>query len=112
MSRDNDSPADRERVYDRIAPLIMVFHHRCGEEPFHAEELRTFVRDRVPEIAPASPDRILRQLRLEKRLDYEVINRSASLYRFTPLRLRSPRTRLAAIVCGFAVIIRQPKSTV
>jgi hypothetical protein len=78
----DDSPADRERVYNRIAPLILEFQRRCGEKPFHAEELRTFVRDRVPEIAPASPDRILRQLRLEKRLGYEVVNRRASLYRF------------------------------
>ena len=91
MSRDNDSPADRERVYDRIAPLIMEFHQRCGEEEFHAEELRTFVRDRVPEIAPASPDRILRQLRLEKRLGYEVVNRRASLYRFIAVE---PRKRI------------------
>lgn len=86
MSDDDrrDSPVDRERVYDRIAPLIMVFSRRCGEEPFHAEELRTYVRDRVPEIAPASPDRILRQLRLEKKLDYIVLNRRASLYQFGP----------------------------
>jgi|GEM_PF-2942399 len=90
----NDSPADRERVYDRIAPLILEFRQRCGEGQFHAEELRTFVRDRVPEIAPASPDRILRQLRLEKRLGYEVVNRRASLYRFTPRKRIIPRQEL------------------
>jgi hypothetical protein len=87
----DDSPADRERVYDRIAPLILEFQRCCGERLFHAEELRTFVRDRVPEIAPASPDRILRQLRLEKRLGYEVVNRSASLYRFSPRKRVIPR---------------------
>lgn len=76
----DDSPEDRQRVFSRIAPLIMEF--RGTREVFHAEELRDFVRDRVPETAPDSPGRILRELRLRGWLDYQVVNRHQSLYQF------------------------------
>lgn len=76
----DDSPEDRQRVFSRIAPLIMEFRGTC--EVFHAEELRNFVRKRVPETAPGSPDRILRELRLRGWLDYQVVNRHQSLYQF------------------------------
>jgi hypothetical protein len=77
-----DTPEERERVYSKIAPIIMEFSMVRAGTQFHAEELRTFVRDRAPEIAPDSPGRILRALRLEGRLNYVVLNRRDSLYQF------------------------------
>jgi len=82
MARWYDDPGERDRVYTRIAPRIMEFYGLHPDELFHVEELRVFVCDRVPEIAPDSPGRILRALRLEGRLDYEIINRRESLYHF------------------------------
>jgi hypothetical protein len=73
---------ERARVYAKIAPLIMEFHSLHAGESFHVEELRVFVRDQVPDIAPDSPGRILRALRLEGRLNYIIINRRDSLYQF------------------------------
>lgn len=77
-----DDPGERQRVYDRIAPVILAFAHDKAGQQFHAEDLRRYVLDHTVEIAPGSPDRILRQLRLEGRLDYTVISRSQSLYQF------------------------------
>ena len=48
---------------------------------FHADELRKYVEEREPRIAPGSPDRILRRLRQKKLLNYVVIDRAKSLYR-------------------------------
>ena len=73
---------ERSRVYAKIAPLIMEFHSLHAGALFHVEQLRVFVRESVPEIAPDSPGRILRALRLEGRLNYMVINRRDSLYQF------------------------------
>ena len=46
------------------------------------EELRQYVELHAPDIAPDSPGRILRELRLDGLLNYEVINRRDSLYQF------------------------------
>jgi len=73
---------ERARVYVKIAPLILQFAGIMGERPFHVETLRRFVRHYYPEIAPDSPGRILRQLRVEGRLDYSVLHRRQSLYQF------------------------------
>lgn len=78
----SDYPSERARVYDNIAPLIKDFAGDVGSRTFHAEELRRYVKSRTIDIAPGSPDRILRQLRLQKVLDYVVISRSKSLYQF------------------------------
>lgn len=78
----SDAPEERQRVYARIAPVIMAYHKINPGAEFHVEELRRFVLEAAPGIAPDSPGRILRQLRLQGRLDYVVVNRRASLYRF------------------------------
>ena len=77
-----DSTEDRERVYARIASVIMAFHEVKWGQEFHVEDLRRYVRGQVPGIAPDSPGRILRELRLRGELDYVVVNRRQSLYRF------------------------------
>jgi len=85
MSRDNDAPEERERVFSRIAPVILAFKDERPLGTFHAEELRDYVLRQMPDIAPDSPGRILRELRLLRRLHYVVINRRQSLYQFRPL---------------------------
>jgi hypothetical protein len=90
MSKHNDTPEERRRVYGRIAPLILMFYRDNAGKQFHAEELRRYVLTAAPDIAPGSPDRILRELRLEGRLDYVVVNRRQSLYQF---RYRQPYKR-------------------
>lgn len=85
MSRHNDAPAERDRVYGCIAPLILQFYRDNAGRRFHVEQLRCYVRELHPDIAPDSPGRILRELRLEGRLDYVVLNRSQSLYQFMPM---------------------------
>ena len=70
---------ERARVRSRIGSLIMEF---CRQnDTFHMEDLRRYVERRVGgKIAPASPDRILRQLRQECRLHYRVLSRRESFY--------------------------------
>ena len=89
MSRDNDDPDERARVYGKIAPLIMAYYNENTGRAFHAEDLRRYVLQHAPEIAPGSPDRILRLLRQEGRLYYVVIDRGNSLYQFRPLAERN-----------------------
>ena len=72
-----------ERVSAKIAPVILEFCSwllERGLTTFHMEHLRKFVIKRVPEIAPDSPSRILRDLRLRGRLDYKIVSRKDSLY--------------------------------
>lgn len=66
-----------ERVRSKIARSVLAF---CRDnEWFHAQELRDHVvADTL--VAPASPDRILRDLRQRGLLNYEVIDRRASYY--------------------------------
>ena len=82
VSKRDDAPEERARVYSRIAPLIMMFSRDYAGQQFSAEQLRQYVLRIAPDIAPDSPGRILRALRLEGRLDYVVINRRQSLYQF------------------------------
>jgi hypothetical protein len=70
------------RVYSRIAAHILAFYNERRGQAFHAEDLRQYVLEREPSIAPGSPDRILREMRLKGVLSYVVINRRASLYQF------------------------------
>ena len=60
-----------------------------SEDPtFTADQLRFFVNNNVIDKASPSPstaDRLLRMLRQEGKLDYEVLNRRNSLYRAAPL---------------------------
>ena len=95
MSGDDDFPGfeptpewraqqeNLDRVYSRIATHIMAFRDEHGAGAyFHAEDLRQYVLEREPSIAPGSPDRILREMRLNGVLNYTVVNRRASLYQF------------------------------
>jgi hypothetical protein len=73
------------RVTARIGQAILVFHSELQEtanRQFHMEELRKYVQFRTSLLAPASADRVLRDLRSKGLIDYEVVNRAQSLYRF------------------------------
>jgi hypothetical protein len=75
--------AELARVRSVIGQAVLDFareHHR----EFFADELRAYVLRRA-NVAPASPDRILRDLRKRRLLNYEVTNRRASRYRFLPV---------------------------
>ena len=64
---------DRWRFWDRW---------RSSEVQFHIRDLHHWVR-REARVSPASADRILRQLRLDGKCDYHVVNRHKSLYTLT-----------------------------
>jgi hypothetical protein len=69
-----------ERVTSRIGRAILDFFERT-EPQFHAEDLRRYIKLNVGEVAPGSPDRIMRLLRKAGRIDYVVLNRRESQYR-------------------------------
>ncbi len=77
-----DQPEERERVHVRIGPSIVEFA-RNHQRPFFMDDLRRHLTLTVGIVAPASPDRILRQLRQQKKLDYIVVDRKRSLYLIT-----------------------------
>jgi hypothetical protein len=79
--RDDTQPAHLKRVGGKTAQWIETFFSRLPTgATFHAQELRDFVAARTS-VAPASPDRILRDMRRCGQIDYEVVNRRDSLYR-------------------------------
>ena len=71
------------RVSQKIAYAILEFWEYTGPKtPFHMENLLKYVRTRLPKIAPDSPSRVMRDLRQHKVINYVVLNRRKSLYKF------------------------------
>jgi hypothetical protein len=69
--------------FSRIEQSIVDFAFTriiTGRPVFYARDLENFVRSRHPDIAPTTPCRIMRQLRLKNHLGYKVLNRNESLY--------------------------------
>lgn len=73
-------------VSGRIATSILSFNETIGNREFYADDLRNWVNVRAGQCAPGSADRILRDLRKRKLLDYTVLNRAKSLYCFNPTK--------------------------
>lgn len=72
-----------DRVRGKIGPAVLSFLRQRGiGGAFHATELHSFVGSSV---APASADRVLRDLRRNGACDYEIVNRRASFYRILKL---------------------------
>lgn len=72
-----------DRVASRIGGAIIQFLRDClhsEDQTFHADELHVAVLRATGIQAPASADRILRDLRQKKVVDYVVLNRRQSLY--------------------------------
>jgi hypothetical protein len=73
--------AQIQRVRGSTAWAISEFFTglQTGQE-FHADDLRRYVAERVT-VAPASPDRVMRDMRKRGEIDYTVVSRSDSRYR-------------------------------
>lgn len=79
----NDQSSNLRRVRSRLAGAVLRFcasRLLMGCPDFRGADLQAYVRETVTS-APASPDRILRLLRREGRLSYEVTDRAGSAYR-------------------------------
>jgi hypothetical protein len=77
-----------ERVSARIERHILAFVEHLSHQAvsdFHMDELTAWVRERSPETAPDSPSRVLRLMRCKKAVNYEILSRSDSHYRFIPV---------------------------
>lgn len=70
-----------DRVRGKIGRAVLSFcSGRVGRQ-FHADELRKYVETNAGRyVAPASADRILRDLRQRGWIDYEITSRAGSLY--------------------------------
>jgi hypothetical protein len=78
----DDQSEELGRVRRRIGDAVRMFIHerlRTKQPQFRMRELHDYILEKTM-IAPASPDRILRQLRLDGECDYTVVDRRASLY--------------------------------
>jgi hypothetical protein len=71
-----------ERVSSKIGAFVRSFFRErwsAGQKFFFVKELHEYVSDRA-KVAPASSDRVLRDLRWNGQLDYRVVDRRASRY--------------------------------
>lgn len=69
------------RAKSRISTAIIEFFGaRERGTQFCGDELREFVAKQIGPIAPGSPDRVMRDLRADKLINYRLINRRKSLY--------------------------------
>jgi len=97
----NSGPQEQARVRSRIGSLILEFfaivknHEWIVKQTFHMQELLQFVEEGVSgKVAPDSPGRILRQLRQQRLLNYEVVSRRQSLYRVLPVERPAEQAEL------------------
>lgn len=79
---DFDQSVELKRVSSRISRFVVDFFEslETGSQ-FHAADLKQFVADKNENIAPGSPDRIMRDLRKRGIINYELVSRPKSLYR-------------------------------
>lgn len=74
--------AELSRVTNNIRGHIIAFAKErltWGQPQFRMPELHDYIRKNA-RIAPASPDRVLRQLRKEGKVNYRVVSLAASQY--------------------------------
>lgn len=74
---------DLVRVSGRIAVSIIDFCRKHRFKRFYADDLRKHVIRQTGLAAPASADRVLRDLRKQGAIGYVVISRKLSLYEVT-----------------------------
>jgi hypothetical protein len=77
--------ANLDRVKNNIGVHVRAFvklRWDTDQKRFAMRELHDYIFQQT-QTAPASPDRILRQLRLDGEFDYRVVNRKESLYEIT-----------------------------
>lgn len=99
--------ANLQRVRAAIGPLVVQFitdRWKLNARYFTAADLRAYIQART-NTAPASPDRILRQLRAEGKFDYRVVNRRQSEYEILGLAgSPSERRKVAKLLYRSTVI--------
>jgi len=96
---DDEQDENLERVSSRIAPAILAFLKEVfkrKDRTFYADDLRRAVTRATGIVAPASADRVLRDLRQNHVIDYRVISRRESLYEI----LRVPEPAKAELATG------------
>ena len=69
-----------DAVTARIGVAILTFCWPRIGQTFRADELRRHVVNATGTCAPASADRVLRELRRRGAVDYQVVSRRDSLY--------------------------------
>ena len=75
-----------DRCLGSIGKHVEDFVAARLNQEFFANDLRNYVFAKVDGfVSPASPDRILRDLRQARKLNYELVSRSKSLYRAIPV---------------------------
>lgn len=74
-----------KRIGEAVIEFIKGKLNSPVNQVFTAQELRLAVMSKVPSIAPGSPDRILRNLRQRKLVNYVLISRVKSLYKAIPV---------------------------
>ena len=82
----NEQEDNLDRVKNAIGDQVEAFikdRWASGKLMFFIKELHDYIAARL-EIAPASPQRILQQLRLEGKINYVVLDRRASKYQVVP----------------------------
>lgn len=89
--------SELSRVSERIGAAIVAFCRANLGHQFHADDLRRYVREQVGEVAPESASRILRDLRQQGTIGYELVDRAASLYRVTTVHTGSELPCLSEI---------------
>ena len=84
----SDSPENRKRVRGKIVELIKEF---CQiDRTFHMSELNAHIAAGFDGyVAPDSPGRIMRMLKQEGIINYELVSRSQSKYRVVPSPLNT-----------------------
>jgi hypothetical protein len=75
-----EQPRQLARVTGRIGESVMLFLSRRQGQTFRAADLAAFVMADCGG-APASADRVMRQLRAQGYIDVQVVDRAGSLYR-------------------------------
>lgn len=75
-----------KRVQELIGPLVLEFCQLHEGQEWHIVQLLNYVHVRIwpRKIAPASPQRILQNMRKHKKLYYECLSRPKSLYWIPP----------------------------
>jgi len=81
LKLDFDQTAHLTRVTSKTSVAIAEFFANLDVgATFHAQEIRDYVAAQVL-VAPASPDRVMRKMRQDGEINYELVNRRGSLYR-------------------------------
>ena len=78
--------SDLARVTSRLEQAVLDFCRRHIGQDFNTGDLFVFVNGRVP-CSPSSPDRVLRALRRDGFVDYEVTSKTSGVHRILSVRV-------------------------